>query len=255
MKKWLFSRFHRNVVCPTTPKLLLNETYIREITSPRRPFETTFPSARDLCRRGDSQRGEASPKRLRDPAPHGAIGLRAKLPPLPKFPADREEMAGLERRAPRRERARLAALTPPHRKPPRAGKRRAPLRLTGWQAPRQGGGRGGRERGRSGGGKATDSPSPEPVARRCDERGQGLPPPARPGLRGDTGYSERLIQDGVRSPPPPPPRAPPFCLLLQTLSEPPSAGPGAWHRPRPPPPRPATTPLRFPSPHAVAPAA
>lgn len=53
----------------------------------------------------------------------------------------------------------------------------------------------------------------------------------------------------------PPPRAPPFCLLLHTLSEPPSAGPGAWHRPRPPPPGPATAPLRSRPPPAAVPAA
>lgn len=73
--------------------------------------------------------------------------------------------------------ARLAALARPHRKPPWAGKRRAPLRLAGWQAGR-------REKRRGGGvGRLRALPPSELEARSCDERGQGLPPPARPARR------------------------------------------------------------------------
>lgn len=41
-KNWVFSRFHRDVVRQATPKLILNKPYIKEITSPGDPFETTF---------------------------------------------------------------------------------------------------------------------------------------------------------------------------------------------------------------------
>ncbi|KAM6097731.1 uncharacterized protein LJ206_001112 [Theristicus caerulescens] len=219
-------------------------------------------SAREGIDRGEEKPApRGSPKGTRGPrasapgSPRGGWAKEAagEPPTAARIPGRRGDRgAG----APWQEGARLAALARPHRKPPRAGKRRAPLRRAGWQAPRRGEGRGGGERGEKrgwGGYGLALSGACGPALRRA---GPGAPPsgPARPARRHGLW---RAINSRWRPAPSasPPPRAPPFCLLLQTLSEPPSAGPGAWHRPRPPPPGPATTPLRFRSPHAVAPAA
>lgn len=55
--KEAFCRFGRGVEHQATPKLTLNKTYVKDITSPGRPSETTFHCAGDLCSRGVGQLG------------------------------------------------------------------------------------------------------------------------------------------------------------------------------------------------------
>lgn len=84
LKKHVFSR---DVVRQMTPRLILNETQIRKITSLGRPFETTFHSAGGLCRKGDKQEKKpalkGNPKGARASTPGSPRRLRTNLRPMP----------------------------------------------------------------------------------------------------------------------------------------------------------------------------